>query len=136
MSSLEYKIRKLERCIQDQEKYITYLENQITSRDEELETLKVDMVNLKNRFKKILQDIDSRDKTLIAYENQLIELTNDLSSLQHRIQQFHQSVIMASSSTTAISKKNIYTLLKAVRDNFKYLANCYKGNDTLLNDEL
>ena len=69
MSSLEYKIWKLERCILDQEKYITYLENQITSQDEELETLKIDMVDLKNRLKKILQDIDSRDKTLIAYEN-------------------------------------------------------------------
>ena len=81
MSSLEYKIQKLERCILDQEKYITYLENQITSQDEELKTLKIDMVDLKNRLKKILQDIDSRDKTLIAYENQLLELTNKLSSL-------------------------------------------------------
>ena len=54
MSSLEYKIRKLERCILDQEKYITYLENQITSRDKELETLKIDMVDLKNWLKKIL----------------------------------------------------------------------------------
>ena len=85
MSSLEYKIQKLERCILDQEKYITYLENQITSQDEELKTLKIDMVDLKNRLKKILQDIDSRDKTLIAYENQLLKLTNKLSSLQHRI---------------------------------------------------
>src|SRR5438552_16834339 len=92
------------------------------------------MVDLKNRFKKILQDIDSRDKTLIAYENQLIELTNELSSLQHRIYQFCQFVTM--SSSTASSSENIYTLIANVQANFKYLANCYRGNNTLLDDEL
>ena len=85
MTSLEYKIRKLERCILDQENYISYLENQITTRDEELEIFKVQVNNLKNRLKNVLQGIDSRDKTIIAYENQLIELTNELSSLQHKI---------------------------------------------------
>ena len=43
---------------------------------------------------------------------------------------------MTSSNTTAISEKNIYTLLKAVWDNFKYLADCYRGNDTLLVNEV
>ena len=41
---------------------------------------------------------------------------------------------MASSNTTAFSEKNIYTLLKEVRDNFKYLADCYRGKDDLLLD--
>ena len=43
---------------------------------------------------------------------------------------------MASSSTTAISEKNIYTLLKAVWNNFKYLTDCYRGNNTLLDNEV
>ena len=114
MSSLEYKIRKLERCIQDQEKYISYLENQIITRDEELEIFKVQANNLKNRLKNVLQGIDSRNKTIIAYENQLIELTNKISSLQHRIQQFCQTIRMASSSLTSSSKKDIFILIKDV----------------------
>ena len=131
MTSLEYKIRKLERCILDQENYISYLENQITTRDKELEIFKVQVNNLKNRLKNVLQDIDSRDKTIIAYENQLIELTNELSSLQHRIQQFCQTVRMASSSTASSSEKDIFTLIKEVRANFKYLADCYRGKDDI-----
>ena len=83
MTSLEYKIWKLKRCtcILDQENYISYLEKQITTRDKELEIFKTQVNNLKNWFKNGLHNIDSRDKTIIAYENQLIELTNELSSL-------------------------------------------------------
>ena len=94
------------------------------------------MVDLKNYLKKVLQDIDSRDKTFIAYENQLIKLTNELFSLQHRIYQFHQSVTM--SSSTASSSENIYTLIATVQANFKYLADCYRGvnGDVLLSTEI
>ena len=44
---------------------------------------------------------------------------------------------MASSSTTAIFEKNIYILLKEMWNNFKHLADCYRGKDNLLlNNEI
>ena len=43
---------------------------------------------------------------------------------------------MASSSTSTSAEKDIYTLLGEVSDNFKYLADCYRGNDILQTNEL
>ena len=43
---------------------------------------------------------------------------------------------MASNSSASGSEKNIYILLKEVRNNFKYLADCYRDNDTLLDNEI
>ena len=40
------------------------------------------------------------------------------------------------SSSTASSFENIYTLIANVQINFKYLADCYRGNNTLLDNEL
>ncbi|RHZ47557.1 hypothetical protein Glove_578g50 [Diversispora epigaea] len=94
MNILEQKIQKLERWLKENEKHIAYLENQIGIKDEEIDLLKTEIDNLKPRLKKVLQDIENKDKIIPTLEMQLIEISSELSSLQHRIQKLRKTITL------------------------------------------
>src|SRR6266496_3088601 len=94
MNNLEQKIQKLERWLKESEKHIAYLENQIGIRDEEIDLLKAEVDNLKPRLKKALQNIENKDKIIPTLETQLIEMSSEISSLQHRIQKFRETMTL------------------------------------------
>ena len=83
--SLEQQIQTLKYKLSQATDYITHLEKEIIGRDEKLEIFKVETSNLKNRLKKVLKDIESRDKSIIYLESQLSEIINDVYLLNNRL---------------------------------------------------
>ena len=134
-SNLESQIQNLRYKLSKAEDYILYLEKEIISRDDKLEIFKVEVSNLKKCLKKALQDIENRNKDIIFLETQLIEINNDVYLLKDRIQKLRGPM---STSTSTDSQASIEELLIQVRDNFKYLADCYRGTelDVLQPEEL
>src|SRR5271155_2845697 len=99
MSSLEDQIQNLRYKLFQAEDYIKYLEKELAGRDNELEIFKAEVLNLKKRLKKALQDIESKDKDITYLEIQLSEIINNVSLLKHKIQKLCQMSISISSNT-------------------------------------
>ena len=68
MNNIEQKIQKLERWLKESENHTAYLEKQIGIKDEEIDLLKTEVGNLKPQLKKVLQDIENKDKIIPALE--------------------------------------------------------------------
>ncbi|RHZ77140.1 hypothetical protein Glove_185g88 [Diversispora epigaea] len=126
MNNIEQKIQKLERWLKESEKHIAYLEKQIGIKDKEIDLLKTKVGNLKPHLKKALQDIENKDKIIPALEMQLIEMANELSSLQHRIQKLRETIIL---DMTHLPSTNtpVFNLITDVRTNIKLLADSARG---------
>ncbi|RHZ79349.1 hypothetical protein Glove_149g116 [Diversispora epigaea] len=135
MNILKQKIQKLERWLKESEKHIAYLKKQIGIKDEEIDLLKIEIVNLKPRLKKALQDIENKDKIIPVLETQLIEMANKLSSLQHRIQKLRKTITLDMSHLPSTNTP-VFNLITNVRANIKLLADSAKGNNILLKDEI
>src|SRR5271170_6972409 len=135
MSSLELQIHTLRYKLSQVKDYIKYLEKEIIDRDNKLEIFRAEVSNLKKQLKKVLQDIESRNKDITYLETQLSEIINDVYILKNRIQNLHSQM---STSTTPDTNTSIRELLGQVRANFKYLTDCYRdpGHDILLVDEI
>src|SRR5271170_5729921 len=109
MSSLESQIQNLKYKLFQAEDYIKYLEKELADRDNELEIFKTEVLNIKKRLKKALQDIESRDKDITYLEIQLFEIINDVSLLKHRIQKLRQM------STSTNTQESVEELFRNVR---------------------
>ncbi|RHZ82016.1 hypothetical protein Glove_115g100 [Diversispora epigaea] len=135
MNNFEQKIQKLERWLKESEKHIAYLENQIGIRDEEIDLLKTEIGNLKPRLKKALQDIENKDKIFPVLETQLIKMTSELSSLQHRIQKLRKTMTL-NMTHLPFTNTPVFNLITDVRTNIKLLGDSAREDNTFLRDEI
>ncbi|RHZ58864.1 hypothetical protein Glove_367g5 [Diversispora epigaea] len=74
MDNLVATIKKLRIQIQKNEDYITYLEKEITTRDDEIDILRIQVNDLKIRLWKAEAGAQSNDKNISALELQLEEM--------------------------------------------------------------
>src|SRR5271170_191769 len=84
--SLELQIQTLRYKLSQAEDYIKYLKKEIIDRDNKLEIFRAEVSNFKKRLKKVLRNIESRDKDITYLETQLSEIINDVYILKNRIQ--------------------------------------------------
>jgi len=92
-----------------------------------LNIFKVEVINLKTRLRKALQDIESRDKTINYLEIQLSEIINDVYLLKDRIQKLRYQ--MSSSTSTSNTQESLGELFMNIRNDFRYLIDYCRGNE-------
>ncbi|RHZ45701.1 hypothetical protein Glove_661g43 [Diversispora epigaea] len=114
------------------ENYITYLEKEITTRDNEIDILRTQVNNLKIRLRKAEADAQSNDKNISVLKLQLEEMGEDISLLQHRLQKIKEGMSLTTPGTSA----SVFTLLNETRNNIKILFDSVRGENDLLNDEI
>ncbi|RHZ47871.1 hypothetical protein Glove_566g63 [Diversispora epigaea] len=132
MDNLVVTIKKLRIQIQKNENYITYLEKEITTKDNEIDILRTQVNDLKIRLRKAEADAQSNDKNISVLELQLKEMGEDISLLQHRLQKIKEGMSLTTSGTSA----SVFTLLNETRNNIKILFDSVRGENDLLNGEI
>ncbi|RHZ49150.1 hypothetical protein Glove_529g15 [Diversispora epigaea] len=132
MDNLVATIKKLRIQIQKNEDYITYLEKEITTRDDEIDILRIQVNDLKIRLWKAEADAQSNDKNISALEHQLQDISNEISSLQHRIYKLRERMSLITPTTSA----NVFTLIDETKVNIRVLFDSIRGENDLLNDEI
>ncbi|RHZ63718.1 hypothetical protein Glove_328g99 [Diversispora epigaea] len=132
MDNLVATIKKLRIQIQKNEDYITYLKKEITTRDDEIDILRIQVNDLKIRLRKAEAGAQSNDKNISALELQLEEMGKDISLLQHRLQKIRGEMSLTTSSTLT----NVFTLIDETKINIRVLFNSIRGENNLLNDEI
>ncbi|CAG8559553.1 22341_t:CDS:2 [Dentiscutata erythropus] len=135
MDNLVVTIKKLRIQIQKNEDYITYLEKEITTRDDEIDILRIQVNDLKIRLRRAEADAQSNDKNISALELQLQDMSSELFSLQHRIQKLRETMTL---DMTHLPSTNtpVFNLITDVRTNIKLLGDSARGDNTLLKDEI
>ncbi|CAG8782653.1 23890_t:CDS:2, partial [Dentiscutata erythropus] len=117
MDNLVATIKKLRIQIQKNEDYITYLEKEITTRDDEIDILRIQVNDLKIRLRKAEADALSNDKNISALELQLQDMSSEISSLQHRIYKLREGMSLTTPSTST----NVFTLIDETKTNIRVL---------------
>ncbi|RHZ82688.1 hypothetical protein Glove_105g9 [Diversispora epigaea] len=135
MDNLVATIRKLRIQIQKNEDYIVYLEKVIITRDDEIDILRIQVNDLKIRLQKTEADAQSNDKNISVLELQLSEMSNELLSLQHRIQKLRETMTLDLLHLPATNIP-VFNLITDVRTNILLLANSARGDNTLLKNEI
>ncbi|RHZ63479.1 hypothetical protein Glove_329g35 [Diversispora epigaea] len=93
------------------------------------------MAQRKSRLKKALQDIEDKDKFIPALETQIIEMDNEISLLQHKIQKLREGMTLDLLHLPATNTL-VFDLITDVRTNIKLLADSARGDNDLLINEI
>ena len=91
--------RKLDTCY----KTLTQHDSIILAHEDEIESLKSEIIILKQRLRKALQDVDQKEKHLLIREEQLYELENKVDQLKKRIREITDKKIPINNSDMAHS---------------------------------
>nr|CAG8627386.1 10138_t:CDS:2 [Entrophospora candida] len=102
MTTLEMQIRELEKTLLSNEAYINYLGKEILNRDEGLEILRKNNMDLQKRLKKVLMDIEHKEETLIAMAQ--ASNTNEVQSLVDAIRNAFNNIDSTLRRTPAIPR--------------------------------
>ncbi|RHZ53783.1 hypothetical protein Glove_437g54 [Diversispora epigaea] len=88
--------------------------------------------NLKIRLRKAEVDAQSNDKNISTLELQLQDMSNKISSLQHRIYKLREGMSLTTPSTSV----NVFTLINETKVNIRVLFDSVRGENNLLNNKI
>ena len=123
------KIRKLTNDLERCELYIKYLENNLLSREDEIDRLKAEYHSTIHELEKCRDYLELKEEALVAQDNHILRLEDNVSQLKARIAELvHKKISKEKSSNIEnMAQPNPDNAILAILGNRQAIANSLHG---------